>query len=187
MAASAVVPQAMKDEREKTLRAGISPEEGKEAFARIPGASLAQLVVCPQPFGALMQARATPSRALAEPKEETPADHGAHERPHLSIDYVAPQNSTEQTVADIWQDILGISNIGIHDNFFDLGGSSLLVTNLVARLKTAFPVEVPLAGVFENPTVHLLSEMIGSGQGARPSFAESKSRGQRRREARSQA
>lgn len=186
MAASAVVPLALRDEREKSLRAGISPEEGKEAFARILGASFAQLVICPQPFEALVQAR-TRSNAPTEPKEEPLSNRGSHQRPILSSDYVAPGNSTEQTVAEIWQDILGISNIGIHDNFFDLGGSSLLVTNLVARLKAAFSVKLSLAGVFENPTVHLLSEIIRNGNGERPSFAESKSRGQRRREIRSQA
>jgi hypothetical protein len=61
----------------------------------------------------------------------------------------------------------------------------LLAQSLVARLKSVFDIELPVTSLFENPTVHSLSEMVRQGQREPLSFVESKSRGQRRREARS--
>jgi amino acid adenylation domain-containing protein len=75
-------------------------------------------------------------------------------------DFVAPRNETEMTLARLWQELLNVSNIGLHDNFFRLGGHSLLVTQLIARLRSSFPVQLPLNVVFEKPTVYALAEHI---------------------------
>ena len=64
------------------------------------------------------------------------------------------------TLARLWQELLNVSNIGLHDNFFRLGGHSLLVTQLIARLRSSFPVKLPLNVVFEKPTVYALAEHI---------------------------
>jgi acyl carrier protein len=122
-----------------------------------------------------------------EQKEKAAPSKPAHRRPDLSSDYIVPGNSTEQAIADIWQEFLGVENVGIHDNFFELGGHSLLATRLVERLRSQFPVELSVASLFENPTVSSLSEMVRQGPREAVSFVGSKSRGQRRREARSQA
>ncbi|WP_157604436.1 phosphopantetheine-binding protein, partial [Rhizobacter sp. Root1221] len=66
----------------------------------------------------------------------------------------------EQTLARIWQELLGVERLGRHDNFFDLGGHSLLVVQILARLRDEFDVEVPLRAVFEAPTVKLLAEQV---------------------------
>ena len=77
--------------------------------------------------------------------------------------FVAPQTPTEAVVAGVWAEVLRSGHlIGIHDNFFDLGGHSLLVTQVVARLRKAFQVEIPLRWLFESPTVAELAERIGS-------------------------
>jgi amino acid adenylation domain-containing protein len=89
-------------------------------------------------------------RALPDP-ELTPAEDN---------DFVAPSNETEMSLARIWQELLGVSNIGLHDNFFHLGGHSLLVTQLIARLRSLFPVQMPLNVVFEKPTVYALADHI---------------------------
>jgi amino acid adenylation domain-containing protein len=76
--------------------------------------------------------------------------------------FVAPQTPTEEVVAGVWAEVLRSGHIiGIHDNFFDLGGHSLLVTQVVARLRKAFQVEIPLRWLFESPTVAELAERIG--------------------------
>jgi hypothetical protein len=62
-----------------------------------------------------------------------------HPRPNLSSTYVSPGNSTEQIIADVWQELLGIDRVGLYDSFFDLGGHSLLATEAVAKLRKAFP------------------------------------------------
>jgi amino acid adenylation domain-containing protein len=83
-------------------------------------------------------------------------------KPDLSVTHerIAPRNSTEQEVADIWADVLGLPKVGIYDNFFDLGGHSLLATQVMTRVKANFRVEIPLRILFESPTVADLAEFI---------------------------
>src|SRR6202021_392753 len=87
----------------------------------------------------------------------------AHRRPDLSSDYIVPGNSTEQAIADIWQEFLGVDNVGIHDNFFELGGHSLLATRLVERLRSQFPVELSSQSLFKNRLVRCLGVWLGRG------------------------
>jgi len=76
--------------------------------------------------------------------------------------YVAPRNTAEQMIAGIWAEILGRKPIGIHDNFFDLGGHSLKATQVVSRLRKAFRSEIPLRHLFEFPTIAELAAVIDS-------------------------
>jgi len=63
-------------------------------------------------------------------------------------------------MAAIWQELLGIEQVGIDDTFFDLGGHSLLGTQLVSRLRETFLVELPLDRFFETPTIAELAKVI---------------------------
>jgi amino acid adenylation domain-containing protein len=74
--------------------------------------------------------------------------------------YVAPRNDVDEIIAGIWAEILGIRQIGVHDNFFDLGGHSLKATQVVSRLRRAFHSEIPLRHLFEFPTVAELAVAI---------------------------
>jgi acyl carrier protein len=114
------------------------------------------------------------------------ATDSVHHRPDLSSVYVVPGNSTEEAIAEIWQELLKIDRVGVHDNFFDLGGHSLLATRLLARLRSAFPVAFTMADLFERPTVHSLSALVLEQQSGLPAFAASRDRGQRRKEMRLQ-
>ncbi|TWU60840.1 Linear gramicidin synthase subunit D [Rubripirellula tenax] len=67
--------------------------------------------------------------------------------------YVAPQTPMQRYLVELWQDVLHLPEIGIHDDFFLLGGSSLLVTQIVARLTTEKNIELPVRDFFANPTV----------------------------------
>jgi hypothetical protein len=75
---------------------------------------------------------------------------------------VAPRNETEQTIAGIWQELLGIEPIGIYDNFFELGGQPLLATQVVTRIRAALQTNLPLRRFFEAPTVSELALAVGS-------------------------
>jgi len=70
-----------------------------------------------------------------------------------SVDYVEPQTEIEQEIAQIWKELLGVQRVGLYDDFFDLGGHSLLVAQLLSRLRDRLQVEVPLKTFFESSTV----------------------------------
>ncbi len=86
--------------------------------------------------------------------------------------FVAPRNSTEQVLADIWGEILHLKDVGVQDNFFELGGNSLLATQLVSRVHALFRTSLPLRRVFETPTIATLAEAIGQTRGAGQPIAE---------------
>jgi len=73
--------------------------------------------------------------------------------PKLQAEFVAPRNVVEDTLAKIWTEVLGIEQVGVYDNFFALGGDSLLATQLVSRVRAASHLELPLTTVFREPTV----------------------------------
>jgi phthiocerol/phenolphthiocerol synthesis type-I polyketide synthase E len=72
----------------------------------------------------------------------------------------APRNDVEQSLAGIWQGLLGVSALTIHDNFFDLGGSSLLATRLCTQIAKAFGKRLPIAAIFEAPTIEQLARLL---------------------------
>jgi len=75
----------------------------------------------------------------------------------LRDSYVAPRTETEEELARIWSEVLGVERIGIRDSFFDLGGHSLLATQVLMRVREAFQIEVPLRNLFATPTVEGLA------------------------------
>lgn len=82
-------------------------------------------------------------------------------RPEQETPFVAPRTPTEKALAEIWQELLGIERVGVEDNFFQIGGHSLMATQFVARVHEAFQVEVPLTVLFEGTsTIASLAEAI---------------------------
>ncbi len=71
-----------------------------------------------------------------------------------------PRNPVEEAIAEIWARVLGRKQVGIHDNFFDLGGHSLLVTQVISRVRENLQVELPLRVLFEKPTVADFAEEV---------------------------
>ncbi|MEU7876306.1 amino acid adenylation domain-containing protein [Dactylosporangium sp. NPDC049140] len=91
-------------------------------------------------------------------------------RPELDGGFVAPRTPAEEQLAAIWSDVLGVERVGVHDNFFELGGHSLLATQVVTRIRAVFDVELPVAALFDTPTVDGLAgvvkrAMVGTGGG----------------------
>ncbi|HEY9815190.1 MAG TPA: phosphopantetheine-binding protein, partial [Candidatus Obscuribacterales bacterium] len=77
-----------------------------------------------------------------------------------STEFVAPRNSIEEKLAQIWAEVLQLERVSIHDRFFDLGGHSLLATQIMSRLRQSFLVELLLHQFFESPTVAELAIAI---------------------------
>jgi len=88
------------------------------------------------------------------------APHGQQQSTENAANYVAPRTQTEATLAETWADVLGLDRCGVQDNFFDLGGHSLMATQLVSRLAPRFGVEIPLGELFDRPTIAALAELI---------------------------
>ncbi len=86
-------------------------------------------------------------------------DASASEVPR-DIDYVAPMNDLQRRLVQCWLEVLHVPQVGIHDDFFLLGGSSLLVTQVVTRLTTDMDIELPVRDFFANPTIASLSQHI---------------------------
>ncbi|MEL7494135.1 MAG: non-ribosomal peptide synthetase [Cyanobacteria bacterium J06554_11] len=78
----------------------------------------------------------------------------------LKETYVPPATSTERQLSGIWCQLLNLDRVGIHTNFFELGGQSLLATQVISRIRTVFNVEVPMRTLFESPTIAELSSVL---------------------------
>ncbi|MEW5928740.1 MAG: amino acid adenylation domain-containing protein, partial [Gemmatimonadota bacterium] len=78
--------------------------------------------------------------------------------------YAAPRSEAEAALAAIWADVLGVERVGVHDHFFDLGGTSLLAVRVGSRVQEAFGVGLPLHALFQAPTVEALSLRIARAQ-----------------------
>ncbi len=74
--------------------------------------------------------------------------------------FVASESAEERRLAEIWESVLGVSNIGVHDDFFRAGGHSLLVPKLLSRVEQAFGLRFPMASLFEAPTIHKFAELL---------------------------
>jgi amino acid adenylation domain-containing protein len=94
-----------------------------------------------------------------------------------------PTDDLERIVFDIWKELLGTDRIGRKDNFFDLGGNSLLLLGVHDRLQQALGRAIPVTALFEFTTIRALSDHLSGKGGPIPSISEEQARGQRQREA----
>ena len=78
----------------------------------------------------------------------------------FTIQYVAPRTYSENIIANIWAEVLGVECIGIYDNFFALGGHSLLIAQVISRIRQTFAIDLPLRTLFEKPFVFELALAI---------------------------
>jgi amino acid adenylation domain-containing protein len=79
-------------------------------------------------------------------------------------EFVPPRTTVEKLLADIWCELLGVDEVGVYDNFFNLGGHSLIAIKVATRIREAFHQDINLGAMFETPTVAALAEMIEEGQ-----------------------
>jgi natural product biosynthesis luciferase-like monooxygenase protein/amino acid adenylation domain-containing protein/non-ribosomal peptide synthase protein (TIGR01720 family) len=104
----------------------------------------------PAPASTPVLAAVPPPVPSTRPAPSHPAGEGA----------AAPGTDTERQVMEVWRERLGISDFGIHDNFLELGGNSLMAAQMLTRLRELFPVQLPLSDLFEAPTVAGIASRI---------------------------
>jgi non-ribosomal peptide synthetase component F len=95
----------------------------------------------------------------------------------------APSSELERTLAQLWQRILKVQNVGLDDNFFDLGGDSLLLVAVHSNLQKLLQTEIPLTDLFEFSTIGKLAQHLGHTESKTAIASDSKERAQRQREA----
>jgi len=105
-------------------------------------------------------------------EEEKQISETNFSRQNISTPFSAPITELEVKVTKIWRELLGIEQIGINDDFFELGGNSLLGTQLVSRLRTTFNAELPLKILFETPTVNGIVKAIENERGIKKEKTE---------------
>jgi amino acid adenylation domain-containing protein len=135
------------------VAADTEREPPTDELRRFLGRRLPEYMI-PTAFVALKALPLTPAGKLD--RAALPAPEGA--RPELETPFVAPRTDAEQKIAGIWRQVLGVEMVGADDNFFDLGGHSLLVVRAHAKLREAFGHDISLVDVFKYPTVRSLAQ-----------------------------
>jgi acyl transferase domain-containing protein len=142
----------------------ISPDEGIEAFRRILSSVRAGQVIVST--GDLKQridhwTKAVPAKRKARAKSPDSLT-SLHPRPLLQTTYIAPTSRLELELAGIWSAALGIEKIGVQDNFFQLGGDSLLAVQVVAEIKRRLNIDIPVVSLYQGVTIRSLEEQLGA-------------------------
>jgi acyl carrier protein len=104
-------------------------------------------------------------------------------RPEMPSQYVAPQSELERIIASVWQEALGLERVGAQDNFFDLGGHSLLMAQVHTKLRETLKTDVPVIELFKYPTIGSLAKYFSQVEDARPAFQQTDDRVKKRKEA----
>lgn len=138
----------------------ILPNEGADAFQRILSLGpISQVVVSTGDLQTRLD-QWVKLGALQQTSTGNGAAGSRYERPQLQTPYVAPRNEFEQKVVEMWQQVLGIEQVGIFDDFFELGGHSLLITQLLNKIHKVYPIEIAMRSLFEQPTVAGIAALI---------------------------
>jgi acyl transferase domain-containing protein/acyl carrier protein len=145
------------------LTGGMTIEEGVDVFSRTLGDNLAHVVVSavdPRIMIEHEQKNQTGIDTFLKKIEKAKNSGAAYQRPDLITEYAPPQNELEKKLANIWQNLFGIEQIGIQDDFLELGGDSLKAITVISRIHKEINVTVPLMEFFRRRTIENLSEYI---------------------------
>jgi NAD(P)-dependent dehydrogenase (short-subunit alcohol dehydrogenase family)/acyl carrier protein len=141
----------------------IQPAEGREVMRRLlTQAPVGQIVVSTADLEARQRHWEEIYRAQGQGQgpKRSEATRAGHARPALGTPYLAPRSDLEQAIAAVWQQVLGMAEVGVNDNFFELGGHSLLATQLRNHLHEVVRVDLPLRDLFDKPTVAGVAELV---------------------------
>ncbi|WP_340539817.1 type I polyketide synthase [Nocardioides sp. GXZ039] len=138
----------------------MTPAEAADTFERTleAGRDVARLVISTGPLDPRVEQWVVSDLH----GDEDVHDVERHPRPALSTPFEEPAAGTESRLAELWSGALAISPVGALDNFFDLGGHSLIAMDLTHRIRAAFEAQLPVTGLLECPTVRELGALIDS-------------------------
>jgi acyl transferase domain-containing protein/SAM-dependent methyltransferase/acyl carrier protein len=155
------IPQRSEAGYVKSLVQGMSNREGVDVFARILESGHSRIVVCTQDLQALLENQKLASKIGPQAfLQRANLSTSTRQRPDLGTPIVPAATEVETKLVAIWRDLLGVSDVGVNDNFFDLGGDSLVAIRVLSRCRDEFNVDQTLASLFEHPTVSQLAQQI---------------------------
>jgi NADP-dependent 3-hydroxy acid dehydrogenase YdfG/acyl carrier protein len=158
MAAETAVGESLRAERQGALLLGMRTAEAIDVFERILAAEHRHVLVSTHD----LEARRDAAVRVSAP----PPLQASHPRPDLATAFAPPESPTEHKIAAIVQELLGIAGVGKSDDLFELGFDSLLAHRLATRLAQQHGLEVPIAAVFEHPSVADLARFVELSQWA---------------------
>ncbi|MEH2082675.1 MAG: amino acid adenylation domain-containing protein [Nostoc sp.] len=103
-------------------------------------------------------------------------------RPELKVTYSPPTTEVEQTIAAVWQEVLHLEKVGIHDNFFDIGGHSLLIAQVHSQLQELLQQDLSIIELLEHPTIHSLAKYLNEGKDAQLEIKQVRDRAGKQKE-----
>ncbi len=157
-----ILPQYEAEHR-YNLSQGLTTAEGVEAFRRLLDRGMPQVAATPLDLPAAIAGSLALHRAeVLEGLAQRPAKASLHPRPALATAFEPPRDENESALAEIWQEILGVEQVGIHDSFFELGGDSLVGVQMISRVGRRFGADLSLETLFESPTIARLGEALES-------------------------
>jgi amino acid adenylation domain-containing protein len=149
------------DHYNQWIKNGIAPDEGVDALVRILGQSMPQIVVSTRDLESRFKtSRAINGETMGSEMHESGSGETLHERPDIGAPFIEPGNETEEKLANIWQELLGIDRVGVKDDFFELGGDSLKAATLIGKIKQTFNMEISVTEIFTHPNIRSLSSQI---------------------------
>lgn len=144
----------------RDLPGGMAVAEGVAAFGRLlASAGTGRVVVSVCGLATRLRRSRAFQLGFAEAR---PGPLALHVRPDAAGDFVAPCSDNERLIAGIWQEELGIDKVGVRDDFFALGGDSLLAIKLTARLRQALGVPLNARALYDAPTIAALAEHVAA-------------------------
>jgi iturin family lipopeptide synthetase A len=146
---------------ETPIKGLIKPSEGVDAFDRILNSEFSQVVVFPLDLNLLLeQPLKKQGGYLEEVPEREIRTRNMHQRPELDIPFVSAENEIQQKLVHIWQVFFGLDQVGIDDDFFDLGGDSLKAMVVASDIQREFNINITLVEFFKHNTIRELAGYI---------------------------
>lgn len=137
----------------------LMPEEGVEVFRQALACRRPQVLVSTTDLPLRVHtARASSLHSLMDKQRDGTGPQAA--RPEVGTAYAPPEDELEQTMADLWRNYLGLDQVGLHDNFFELGATSLDIIQMNTKLQRALGREVAVVDMFSHPTIYSLAESL---------------------------
>ena len=136
------------------LSQGIPSADGVVLFERALERDMPQIIVSSMDINKLVENTTTEALDLLKNTATS------FQRPKLESEYAQPTTEVERTLAEFWEDLLGVQDVGVDDSFFELGGHSLIAVRLFAQIRKSFGVNFPISVLFEAPTIRACARLI---------------------------